>query len=83
LTTNKAVVNQVYNVACGERTTLNQLWQKINDIAGTYVNPIYQGERIGDIKNSLADISKIKKNLDYNFFVNINDGLKLTFETIK
>jgi UDP-N-acetylglucosamine 4-epimerase len=83
LTTNKAVVNQVYNVACGERTTLNQLWQKINDLAGTYISPIYQGERIGDIKNSLADISKIKKNLDYNFFVNINDGLKLTFETIK
>lgn len=83
LTINKAVVNQVYNVACGERTTLNQLWQKINDLAGTYISPIYQVERIGDIKNSLADISKIKKNLDYNFFVNINDGLKLTFETIK
>nr|WP_121270552.1 SDR family oxidoreductase [Pedobacter schmidteae] len=72
-------VNQVYNVAVGERITLNELWAKLNDIAGTQIKPIYREERVGDVRDSLADISKAKLFLGYRPKVHIEEGLKKTF----
>ena len=48
----------VYNIACGRRITINQLIGMINEILGKNVEPIYSEPRPGDIKHSLADISK-------------------------
>lgn len=70
-TTNEpGVTNQVYNVAVGDRTTLNQLFNSIksaltdNDI--TYnKEPVYRDFREGDVRHSQADISKIKALLGY------------------
>lgn len=76
LTTNKNAVNQNYNVACGERTTLTELWNLINDIAGSNLAPEYGRERPGDIPHSLADISKAKELLDYQPKVGIREGLE-------
>ncbi|MBY5956625.1 SDR family oxidoreductase [Membranicola marinus] len=76
LTNNPAAVNQNYNVACGERTTLTELWGLINDIAGSELNPIYGPERAGDIPHSLADISKAQELLDYEPTVGIREGLE-------
>ena len=79
-TENKEAVNQVYNIAFGERTTLNELFEFIKEVAGSDLAPKYGPERSGDVKHSLADISKAKKLLNYNPQVSVKDGLKEAFE---
>ena len=50
----------VYNVACGRRTTLNELVGMMGELLDVDVNPEYTDPRVGDVKHSLADIEKIK-----------------------
>lgn len=50
----------VYNVACGRRTTLNELVDMMGELLDVDVNPKYTEPRVGDVKHSLADIDKIK-----------------------
>jgi UDP-N-acetylglucosamine/UDP-N-acetylgalactosamine 4-epimerase len=76
LVTNPEAVNQIYNVACGERTTLNQLWKTLNHLAKKDISPIYRTERNGDVRHSLADISKIKNNIGYEVAVNFAVGIE-------
>ena len=54
-------LNQVYNIAKGEQTTLNELFDILKEISGKNIKPVHGPERNGDIKHSLADISKAKK----------------------
>lgn len=75
---NKNAVNQVYNVACGQRSSLNKVWEVINNIVGKKLEPRYRNNREGDIKDSLADISKAVKMLDYKPLFFLEDSLKLT-----
>lgn len=76
LFTNKEdALNQVYNVACGEQTSLNQLWQYLQEIMDSQLMPNYGKERKGDVKDSLANIDRIKTNLGYEVHVNIREGL--------
>ena len=79
-TTNTEAVNEVYNIACGEQTTLNELLESLKGIAGSDLAPIYGANRIGDVKHSLADISKAQSLLGYNPATAIREGLKSTFE---
>jgi UDP-N-acetylglucosamine/UDP-N-acetylgalactosamine 4-epimerase len=79
-TQNKEAVNQVYNIACGEQTSLNELFTELKNIAGSDLAPIYGPERKGDVKHSLADISKAKNLLGYHPTITIKEGLKPTFE---
>lgn len=79
-TQNSGAVNQVYNIAYGEKTTLNELFQMIKSAAGSDLAPRYGAERRGDVKHSLADISKAKSLLGYNPKYSIREGLKITFE---
>lgn len=72
--------NEVYNVACGEQTTLNELVGYINEIAGTAIEPEYFEERKGDIKHSLADIEKAKKEIKYVPDYSIKDGLGVALD---
>jgi UDP-N-acetylglucosamine/UDP-N-acetylgalactosamine 4-epimerase len=71
--------HQVVNIAFGERTTLNQLWARINEIAGVDIKAQYKEERKGDVKHSLADISRAKRNLGYIPQYSVNRGLELSF----
>ena len=80
VTGNPAAVNQVYNIAYGERTSLNQLFEMIKEVAGSDLAPKYGQERKGDVKHSLADISKAGNLLNYKPGVSVKDGLKTTFE---
>jgi len=79
---NKAALNQVYNVAHGERTSLNQLFFFIRKLAAGFdkdiltIEPIYGPARAGDIPHSLASIEKAKKLLYYSPTLNVEDGLK-------
>jgi UDP-N-acetylglucosamine 4-epimerase len=79
-TTNKAAINQVYNIAYGERTCLNDLFEYIKGIAGSDLAPLYGPERPGDVAHSLADIGKARTLLGYNPQVSVHQGLKATFE---
>jgi len=70
------VCGETINIACGERISLNQLVSLINKYTGKNLKPIYQSERTGDIKHSLADISKAKKLLGYKPLVKAEEGIK-------
>lgn len=65
-------VGEVINIACGERYTLLQLADTINKILGESIKPIFEKERVGDVKHSLASIEKAKKMLNYQPSVNFN-----------
>jgi UDP-N-acetylglucosamine/UDP-N-acetylgalactosamine 4-epimerase len=75
-TQNKEAINQVYNIACGERTDLNQLWEMVCKIVGKQVESFHGPERSGDIPHSLADISKARNLLDYEPEYKVFEGLK-------
>jgi UDP-N-acetylglucosamine 4-epimerase len=73
-------LNQVYNIAYGVQTSLNDLFEMIKEIGGSDLSPRYGPERKGDVKHSLADISKAKQFLGYHPGFDIREGMKLTFE---
>lgn len=68
------------NIACGERLSLNQLVETLNEIIGTSIEPIYQPERAGDVKHSLADISVARERLGYEPEVTFREGLERVVE---
>jgi nucleoside-diphosphate-sugar epimerase len=71
------------NCACHGQVTLNELVQKINDILHKNVTPIYQKERLGDIKHSYANISAAEKHLGYKPVVDFEKGLRKTIDWFK
>ncbi len=75
-TTNSLALNQVYNTACNERVTLNQMINRLSEITGNNANVTYGPERIGDVKHSLASIEKAKTLLGYTPLVYFNEGLE-------
>lgn len=77
------ITGGVYNVAYGSSTSLNRLFETIKQKLNSSLMPVYMPERKGDIKNSLADISNIQKDLKYNPLVDINEGLERTIEWYK
>ncbi|GAB4093956.1 SDR family oxidoreductase [Flaviaesturariibacter terrae] len=78
-TDNADALNQVYNIAYGERTTLNELFETIKGIAGSDLAPAYGPERAGDVRHSLADISKARTLLGYAPAMSVREGLKVAF----
>jgi len=68
------------NIACGKSFTLNQLLKDLQKIMGTNIEPIYEAPRVGDVKDSLADIDKARAILDFEVQVDFKDGLKKTVE---
>ena len=80
--TNQNALNQIYNVAHGERTTLNQLYSRIRELAGRYdqeilaIEPVYGPTRGGDIAHSLASIKKASDLLGYSPVLNVAQGLE-------
>lgn len=79
---NIEAINQVYNIAYGERTTLTHLFEQMQQIAGGYDSEIlkiklnYGPEREGDIPHSLASIEKAKRLLGYSPTHNVREGLE-------
>jgi UDP-N-acetylglucosamine 4-epimerase len=82
-TKNKKAVNQVYNIGYGQQVSLVQLVQYLKKITGVNVEPVYAPERVGDVKHSLADISKAKALLEYDPAVSVEEGLRQTWEWFK
>jgi len=71
-----------FNIGLGKSTTINQLAEMINEIIGKDIKPVYEKERPGDIKHSLADISKAKS-LGYDPKADFKEELKETVEWFK
>jgi UDP-N-acetylglucosamine/UDP-N-acetylgalactosamine 4-epimerase len=74
---------KVLNIACGERTTINELFYMIKEIAQSNCEPVYREERSGDVKHSLADISLANKLTGYEPSFRIKEGLRITYEWFK
>jgi len=76
-----SAINQIYNVALNERTSLNELYEKIldrvilNEPSVSRLKPIYRDFRDGDVLHSQADISKARMLLQYEPSHNISEGL--------
>lgn len=75
--------NYVFNVGTGFKTSVNDLFIKIKEKMGVNLSPNYKPKRKGDIKNSLADISKIKKIINYEPNVLLDDGIERTINWFK
>jgi len=77
------VAGKVFNVACGERHTLNETYKILSELTGFDKPPIYGPERTGDIQNSLADISSAREAFGYEPLVGFEEGLRRTVEWYK
>ncbi|MCB5231662.1 GDP-mannose 4,6-dehydratase [Levilactobacillus brevis] len=75
LAQNKKAIGNVYNVAYGKERSLNDVIANISSIIGESLHPVYKDARVGDIKRSVADISKIKS-LGYAPQFDLETGLK-------
>ncbi|MCF6247397.1 MAG: GDP-mannose 4,6-dehydratase [Desulfobacula sp.] len=77
----EVATNQIYNVAFGERTTLNELYQLIQDrvlaanASAKEAKPQYRDFRAGDVRHSLADISKAKNRIGYEPEFSVRSGM--------
>jgi UDP-glucose 4-epimerase len=71
---------QIFNVATGHRVTLNETFKLLQPLTAYSGQPRYEPERGGDIKHSLADISKAEAALGYRPKINFEEGLRLTVE---
>lgn len=75
--------HDVINIAFGQRTTLNQLWKRINEIIGADLAANYRPERKGDVKHSLASVDKARNLIGYNPQISVLDGLQMAVEWYK
>jgi len=76
-------LNEVYNIAKGEQTTLNELFDLLKEISGKNIKAVHGPERDGDIRHSLADISKARTLLGYDPVTSPAEGLRKTFDWYK
>jgi len=74
----EGVSGRAYNVACGERISLNELVKQIALATGRELEPSYEEPRPGDVRHSLADISAAANDLDYAPRVDLEEGIRRT-----
>ena len=74
----KQEVEGIFNIACGERISVNELATIVMELVGVNLAVIYDAPRSGDIKDSLADISRARKELVYNPEYSLTAGLEET-----
>ena len=75
-------VGEVFNIACGKRYTVLQLVETINKILGKNIEPVFEKERIGDVKHSLAGIKKAKRILGFSVNCRFEEGLEKLIESL-
>lgn len=73
-------VGHVCNIGCGARITLNELTRLLEEILGTKANVDYTDPRAGDVRHSLADITKARHLLGYEPKVMVQEGLRRTVQ---
>jgi len=78
--TAEGAAGQAFNIACGDRISLNDLLGEIRELSGSDLSAQYLSARTGDIPHSLADISLAREILDFNPEVQLREGLARTIE---
>ena len=81
--TAEKAAGEVINIACGESYTLLDLVRMLNEILGKEIEPVFEKERAGDVKHSLAGIEKAKEVLGYEVRVDFKEGLRRTVNFYK
>lgn len=76
----KEVCGGVFNVGCGTRVSINELWAHIGRMTGTTAEPTYAPARPGDVRDSLASLDLSRQLLNYSPLVNLQDGLQTTVD---
>ena len=71
---------RVFNVACGTQFTLLDLIASINRVLGTEIEPIFAEARVGDVRESLADITQAREVLGYEPVIDFDEGLRRSIE---
>ena len=74
----EGVVGEVFNVGCGERISVVRLWEEIRAILGVELEAETGPPRPGDVRDSLADLSRIRARLGYEVRVPLDEGLRRT-----
>lgn len=74
------VAGEFFNVACGARYSLIDILNGIGDALGKTVTPVHEPARAGDVRDSLADISKIQDAMGYKVLVPMQEGLRRTMD---
>jgi UDP-glucose 4-epimerase len=74
------VRGEIFNVACGQRISLNAVIDELSGLTATSITPTYLAPRSGDIRHSLADVSLAEQRLGYSVRVAFDEGLRQTFE---
>ncbi len=74
------VAGRTFNVAMGERRSLNELFEMLKPITGFTGTPHYDRDRLGDVRDSLADITAAREAFGYEPIVSLEDGLRITVE---
>ena len=80
---NKDAFGEAYNIACGYKTSVKELYEVLKNAAGSDKEAEVCPPRNGDIRDSLANIDKAKNNFGYNPEVGIKDGLEITLNWFK
>lgn len=80
---NREAVGNVFNVAVNERVSINKLVAILKELTESTINSVYREERKGDVRDSLADISKAQKILGYSPAIKVEEGLKITLDWFK
>jgi UDP-glucose 4-epimerase len=76
----KLVSGRVFNVANGRSTSLLQLLDELNSLLGTKIKPVHKDARVGDVRESLADITQARDRLKYEPLVSFEEGLRRSIE---
>jgi UDP-glucose 4-epimerase len=76
----EGVTGKVYNIATGERASLNDLVRRLQGLTGSTATASYEPPRPGDVRDSLADVSRARAELGYEPEVGFDEGLRRTVE---
>lgn len=77
------VNGEVFNVGCGERISINDLWQVIRETLGARVEATYGPPRPGDVRDSLASLEHLKERTGYEVLVALDEGIQRTVAWIR
>ncbi len=77
------VSGEVFNVGCGGRISINELWQAIQKAVGASVEAIHGPPRAGDVKDSMADLTLLQERTGFQVRVDLDEGIRKTVDWIR
>lgn len=76
----KGIAGEVFNVACGDAHSVMDIIHTVNKILGKDVKAIHEPTRIGDVRKTLADITKLKTKMGIKEFIHFEEGIRATIK---